>query len=553
LSKPPTPQGPAQVIDYHQATKHAFNAYARGPGYLDWATQPDPFRRYHGAPLIELEHPPPDEGPLFETALEGGGVPPAPLNRHSLARLFFDSLALSAWKQAGEARWALRVNPSSGNLHPTEGYLVCGPVAGLAESGMVAHYAPHEHALELRAHLPRETWASLAAQLPPRAALVGLTSIHWREAWKYGERAYRYCQHDAGHAIAALSFAAAGLGWQAALLDGVGTQQLATLLGVSDSQGAEPEHPDCLLAVFPQGQPPAAAYNLAQETLAALSGLDWSGRPNRLSPRHVDWPIIEETAAAALKPPTEGIYAAERLPDWPILSESGFEPASLRRLIRQRRSAVAMDGRTSIGRDTFYHMLRATLPAASRFPFNALPWSPRVHLALFVHRVRDLAPGLYCLVRDPARREALRSSMRDDFDWERPDGCPPGLDLYRLAAGDARPAARQASCHQDIAADGCFSLGMLADFEGSLQQFGAWFYPRLFWECGVIGQALYLAAEAAGVRGTGIGCFFDDPVHRLLGLAAGDVSFQSLYHFTAGGPLEDWRLSTLPAYPGSQA
>ena len=30
-----------QVLDYHQATKHDFHGYARGPGYMDWATQPN--------------------------------------------------------------------------------------------------------------------------------------------------------------------------------------------------------------------------------------------------------------------------------------------------------------------------------------------------------------------------------------------------------------------------------------------------------------------------------------------------------------------------------
>ncbi|MGR9053408.1 MAG: nitroreductase, partial [Gammaproteobacteria bacterium] len=58
--------------------------------------------------------------------------------------------------------------------------------------------------------------------------------------------------------------------------------------------------------------------------------------------------------------------------------------------------------------------------------------------------------------------------------------------------------------------------------------------------------ALYLEAEAAGVRGTGIGCYFDDGVHEVLGLQ--DDAFQSLYHFTVGEPLEDTRLQTLPAY-----
>jgi hypothetical protein len=119
--------------------------------------------------------------------------------------------------------------------------------------------------------------------------------------------------------------------------------------------------------------------------------------------------------------------------------------------------------------------------------------------------------------------------------------------FYRLQGGDVRGIARQVSCHQEIASDGCFSLGMLTEFEEPLARFGPWFYRRLFWECGLIGQVLYLEAEAAGMRGTGIGCFFDDAVHQLLGLET--KRFQSLYHFTVGYPIEDRRLLTLPAYP----
>jgi hypothetical protein len=87
---------------------------------------------------------------------------------------------------------------------------------------------------------------------------------------------------------------------------------------------------------------------------------------------------------------------------------------------------------------------------------------------------------------------------------------------------------------------------MLTAFEEPLRRHGAWCYPRLYWECGVVGQILYLEAEAAGIRGTGIGCFFDDPVHAFFGLE--DEAFQSLYHFTVGGPVDDPRLTTLPPY-----
>ena len=84
--------------------------------------------------------------------------------------------------------------------------------------------------------------------------------------------------------------------------------------------------------------------------------------------------------------------------------------------------------------------------------------------------------------------------------------------------------ARRLSCDQDIASDGFFSLGMIADFDASLDEHGPSFYRHLFWESGVVGQVLYLEAEAAGVRATGIGCFYDDPVHDVLGLDGPRVS-----------------------------
>lgn len=64
---------------------------------------------------------------------------------------------------------------------------------------------------------------------------------------------------------------------------------------------------------------------------------------------------------------------------------------------------------------------------------------------------------------------------------------------------------------QDIASDGCFSLGIVAHFEPALRKKNVWLYPRLFWETGVLGQVLYLEAHAIGISATGIGCFFDDP------------------------------------------
>ena len=533
-----------QAFAYHEATKHHLNRYARGPGMLDWATQPDPFRRYAGAPLLKLDHIAPGERPGYEPVFLEGLLPPRPLDRMSLSQLFYDSLALSAWKQVHDMRWSLRVNPSSGNLHPTEGYLIFGSITGLCEQPMVCHYAPKEHALEQRVAFSPETWNALTANLPEGVILVGLTSIHWREAWKYGERAFRYCQHDVGHAIATITLAAAALGWKATLLDDLSTESLSSLLGVFDPQGAEPEQPECLLAVYPQGKQ-CVVQALPEDVIETFRTFPWQGRPNSLSPAHVHWPIIEQIAASTQKPATRQIYGATEPIGKPL--EVGSSPVSFRKMVHQRRSCLALDGKTGITRGAFYEILRKTNPGPGQFPFNALPWPPLVHLALFIHRVQDVDPGLYFLARDPAKLTLLKGAMKKEFAWEKPAACPDDLAFYRLLIGDAKEIAQQVSCHQEIAADGCFSLGMIAEFDLSLRRYGAWFYPRLFWESGVIGQVLYLEAEACGIRSTGIGCFFDDPMHRVLGLT--DYRFQDLYHFTIGGPVEDRRLTVLPAYP----
>jgi hypothetical protein len=196
--------------------------------------------------------------------------------------------------------------------------------------------------------------------------------------------------------------------------------------------------------------------------------------------------------------------------------------------------------------DTFYTMLDRLLPRPGVPPWDMLPWAPRIHLGLFVHRVVGLPPGLYLFERSDAVHDRLRTATREDFAWARPLGCPDHLRLFLLAGRDLRNVSRIAGCHQEIAADGAFSLAMLAEFSGVLRKRGPWWYRRLHWEAGVLGQVLYLEAEAAGVRGTGMGCYFDDVVHEMLGLV--DDQFQDLYHFTVGGPVEDRRLMTSPAY-----
>lgn len=301
------------VMRYHERTKHHFNRYAAGPGELDWANQPDPFRRYAGAVLTRLPVLGPEEEPVspaYESLFALGAVAGAPVNVRTLSRLLEYALALSAWKQAGGTRWALRVNPSSGNLHPTEGYVLIGGIAELGASPGLFHYAPAEHGLERRADCPEALLARLLGGLPPQAFLLGLSSVTWREAWKYGERAFRYCQHDAGHAIGTVRIAAAALGWSARVLEGVADESIEALLGLdrgADFEGAERESAELVMALWPgmAGAEEAAAEtsSLDDEAVQALKTQRWYGKANRLSRDDpVPYAAIERVAAASRKP-----------------------------------------------------------------------------------------------------------------------------------------------------------------------------------------------------------------------------------------------------------
>ena len=527
-----------QIFAYHQATKHSFERYARSAGYMDWENQPVPFRFYEGCRKIALPFLKTDPA-ASHLQLYCNDAPAAQICREHLAGLCELSMGLSAWKALGDNRWSLRINPSSGNLHPTELYLLL-PQLNQIPAG-VYHYSPWHHALELRTRLPADFWQNLEQHFDAPVFLAAFSSIFWRESWKYGERAWRYCNHDAGHAVAALRFAAGLWGWQVTYLDGVSDRQVADLLGFGQTQwpGEEPEHPDLICALHDPSVGrlrrtlPSSLSNL-------VSGLPFDGRPNQLSRTPVRWEVIDNVADLTRKPET----AAEDVElDAPPLIESPQSNLTAADIIRRRRSALAFDPEGTIDLAVFRALMDRTLPRDGCAPFDVRIGDPQVHLLLFVHNIETLPRGLYLLVRNPAHFEALRHAMHADFLWESVPECE--MPLYRLQPGDFRHRAARLSCGQDIAGDSVFSLGMLARFRETLLS-GPYRYRHLFWETGMIGQALYLEAEAQGLRGTGIGCYFDDPVHELVGLE-GD-RWQSLYHFTVGHPVEDPRLSTLPPY-----
>jgi nitroreductase len=170
--------------------------------------------------------------------------------------------------------------------------------------------------------------------------------------------------------------------------------------------------------------------------------------------------------------------------------------------------------------------------------------SAAIHLVFFIHNVVGLKSGLYIMIRNSEHKHALMKECKASFLWESID--TKAGSLFLLQEGDFKEISKAVSCSQNIARDSSFSLGMIASFDQQINTYGTHRYKELYWECGAIGQQLYLESTSLGLSATGIGCYLDDMFHHILGIE--NMSFQSLYHFTVGRGLVDNRLSTLKPY-----
>lgn len=548
IERPDTHDRRANAVRaYHARTAHGFEGFAAGPDTLDWDAQPAPFRHYDGCPTVDLPRLDSfDSAHLHRPfAALGAAGPVQALTLAHLGALLQLAFGLTAWKSFGPDRWALRANPSSGNLHPVEAWAISRGVPGLADG--VHHYRPERHALSLRA----EDRVVPDSNSSPTLA-VALSSVMWREAWKYGERAFRYCQLDVGHALGSLRYAAAVLGWTLVEQRQLGHETIAMRLGLDRIDDypvrrhafTEREEPEVVLSVGLGQQPPALEPGFVR---AAARSARWHGIASTIDAHPMyRWPVIGEVAALTRR--DDGTALSHTGPGTASTAEA-TGPAAVD-LILQRRSAQRFDHRHVMGREALASLLER-LDATLAVPFDLLAEQAQVALVVMVHRVADLSPGLYLV--DRRVPEALPRALVDAF-HEFADLAPvPGLPLRELRAvapAVLKRVARSLNCHQDIAANSCLTIAMVAPLETAVAADPA-AYRDLHRAAGLIGQALYLGAESLGLRGTGIGCFFDGPVRETLSLEASGLT--TLYHFTLGRALDDTRLETTPAYAGVDA
>jgi SagB-type dehydrogenase family enzyme len=488
--------------EYHEATKHSFESVRRAGHVLDWANMPDPFRHYEGVPLLDLPADPPvPEIPALDVLQGTVGSASVGDGPTFLSQLLFYSAAISASKRVPSTgyKYALRVNPSSGNLHPTEFHFVTRGLKGWPDG--LYHYDPSRHMTEQRGCGAFE----MRRASSPAPIVFILTSIVWREAWKYGERAYRYCLHDIGHAWQALALSARAIGCD--------TFAAASFVDDEVAQLCRPNLDEWpMLIVSLHGKSIPVRETDTGETV-------WlGGQPNLLSKETIAQPLINSIHFA-----TRQSSGGSSSTTFAVQAPTGSgeielpPPASSTRsfgeVVRMRRSALDfLGGKQSMSLAELSAILaHAAQPLSADFAGTRF-----IQLYLYAHRVHRLQPGVYRL-------------------W------PERAELEQVKSGDQRVAAAALSLGQDLAGNACVTFSMIGDLDRAAGIYGDRGYRNVHFEAGAIGHRLYLAAEALGLGATGIGAFYDDEVHRHLNLMP--KQGQVVYHFAIGYPVPDPRVS----------
>lgn len=505
--------------NYHDLTKHSYISVRTNPHFLDFNTQPLPFKIY---PTLEPSRMPAEVRQTGVAAISAiaeviaptihstapNVAPPnnatrniAPPNNvaptlETLAQLFYLSAGITRSRKYSGGEIYFRAAACTGALYEIELYLVCGDLVGLPAA--LYHFAPAEFGLrqlrvgDYRSILIEATGAESAIANAPLTIIC--TATYWRNAWKYQARTYRHFGWDNGTLLANLLAVATALGLSAKVVCGFVDRTVNRLLDL-DSQ-REVAFSLVALSHNPEAPIQAAATVPAETPTLGLETIP-------LSREEIDYPLMREMHTASSLESADQVAAwrnssgtAEApLNNLPSPAEAvALQPLSQAEMPRDpieqvilRRGSSRQFERTSITLPELSTILdRATrgIPADFLDPMG----SQLNDLYIIVHAVEGLQPGAYFFHRDRKQLELLKP-------------------------GNFRAEAGYLGLEQQLPADAAVDIFFLADLRPILARFGNRGYRVVQLEAGILGGKLYLAAYAQCLGATGL-TFYDDDVTR---------------------------------------
>ena len=215
------------ALKYHEETKHSELSIRSSAHYLDWDNKPNAFKFYSKIPSLALpvDFPTPDQNVV--TMIEKDRATRSvntnkDLDIRLLSSLLFFSSGITRQIKFPHGKYLMRAAPATGALYPIEVYVLSTEINGLRAG--IYHFCPGQFTLtNLRKGDYRLLLAEAAGdsdEIKNSPFTIILTSIAWRNAWKYQARSYRHWFWDSGVIAANLIAIAKSFGLDSKLILG---------------------------------------------------------------------------------------------------------------------------------------------------------------------------------------------------------------------------------------------------------------------------------------------------------------------------------------------
>ena len=481
--------------EYHKLTSYQRNQMSQHS--LDWRNQPSTFKTYPNIELIplprEVQHDNEKLSNVLKRSCKKNDA--VALEIADLSRILALAYSITGKTPYGDDYHYYRSVASAGALYPVEIYVATHDVEGLQDG--LYHFSIAVHGLvDLRSEDISGWVADYLQDIPEKrpSLIFFFTTIFFRSAWKYRDRAYRYHLLDSGHLIENLAVALKAQGLPFCLSYDFDDQAVNRMLGLDETK-------EVCLAVCQVPGPDKLERDDGKKDIAEL--MDSIKGASRVSHKEYAYPAIADMhMAGAIKFPAARA-AAPKLD--PVCASSG-------RIIKIK-SSVPWPEKTNY-EDSF--LLRR-----SRRNFIPTLLSRKYMMAL-----------LECLTmtyRIISSENEYQSSVRTGFITGNVEGFEPGFYLtdelessFKMVDSGSFTGLMASIClDQKWLTNASVHFLFITDLKKLEQYYGPRSYRYAMLQSGRLGERLYLAATAMGLRCCGIGAFYDKEAARLLKLKAG--------------------------------
>lgn len=485
--------------NYHEATKHSEIRLQTSAHYLDWANKPSQFKIYEDLESLSLprDFPRPEAEPLGVILGRSPQKEERVFRLGGLAELLYFSAGLNRKYRFGSEVHYMRVASATGALYPIELYVIAGDVVGL-EPG-VYHFDPLAFQLSRirKGDFRAELAAASSENLATAPAILALTSLAWKNAWKYEARSYRHWFWDGGVIAANLLAVSNSMALPMTIVQGFVDQTVNELLGLQ-------ERKEATILLSPIGSSsqalgdhslkkigpiPVRVQPQSEEETVYASSWDTHRASSLQNRKEIEeWTSAKLTAVRKIRTSYPTVSLSP-----PITADSSTR--KLGEVILQRGSTRRF-ARSPIALSLLSTILRTS---TGPIPRDYLPYDKGlIEMYFTANSVEGLEPGSY-----------FYSSEQES--------------LEQLKRGEFRQMSAYLCLGQPLFGDASVVFFLMTNLQNVLGVLGNRGYRVAQLEGGIVAGKIYLSAYSLGLGASG-STFYDDAVTEFFSPHAADKS-----------------------------